>query len=82
VETAGAPVTTVEFAVRSGHGERRRLEVRVFANVEVPSLGQQVLIWQDFQTYVVEAVEPYQMLDNNEPPEERPDLTVWLRLLA
>jgi hypothetical protein len=81
VATAGSPNTNVEFAVRNEQGERRRLEVRGFANVEVPTLGQQVLIWQDFQTYVVEAIEPFKMLDD-EPPEGRPDLTIWLRPLV
>jgi hypothetical protein len=76
----GSSHTTVELAVRTEHGERRRLEIRTFANVEVPTIGQHLLVWQDFQTYLVEAIENYHPASNDdEPGEARPDLTAWLR---
>jgi hypothetical protein len=50
----------------------------VFANDQLPVVGDRLVVWQDLAGYVVEAVEPYRPQDDNEPPELRPQLTAWI----
>ena len=74
----GIASTTVELAQRTSGAGRRHLEIRVFANDQLPVVGDRLVVWQDLAGYVVEAVEPYRPQDDNEPPELRPQLTAWI----